>query len=148
MNNLHNKEEAIATRQQPKKDPLNGFNPTSVVKSDCDWWDYDAHKAVKVAPVGEVVIFDCFGKGWKEAVIISAHGDWLWCDTGLGGLITTRMSLVKPLDHATRKAEQERKKVVSAVISAWSEIPDMADFKECFSKLYDAGFLKLPEPTK
>jgi hypothetical protein len=51
----------------------------------------------------------------------------------------------RPLDHATRKAEAERKRVVDAVMKFWMSVD--TGTTATFEKLYDAGFLRMPEDT-
>jgi hypothetical protein len=113
-----------------------------------DWYDYEAQKAVALPPVGEKVeVFLHWSEGWSGWVVIVGHdhGGVIWrngCDNK--SYIYSQKDEIRPLDH-NRKAEAEKKRVCAAVVSAWSDIPDMTDFKECFSKLYDLGYLRMPE---
>lgn len=115
-----------------------------------DWYDYEAQKAVALPPVD--LICESFNHQRDEwvkvktlkaetkskelaCVTLESEGHWGWLFWGCK---------FRPLDH-NRKAEAEKKRVVDAVVSAWSDIPDMTDFKECFSKLYDLGYLRMSE---
>jgi hypothetical protein len=113
------------------------------VPEEESWWSDDMHKAVSPAPVGAKIIVDCFGVGCKDAVVIGAFDRWNWVDIGGVGLETVDLCRIKPADHADRKAKAERKKVVDAAVDL---IEEKGLSLHCiFGKLYDKGFLKLPE---
>jgi len=106
-----------------------------------DWWDYEAHKPLKPAPVGAKLIVDCFDKGWKDAVVIGEFERWNWLDIDGLGLETVDVCRIKPLDHSTRKAEAEKKRVVDAAFASLSEFNKA---HQVLGELYDAGFLRMP----
>lgn len=112
------------------------------------WYDYESQKAIKLPPVGaECLVF--LGNNFKILncyfVGMNSIGS-LVIEMGDGELKSYHNHQVKlkPLDW-NRKAEQERKRVVDAVLGYWNSFDELASYTDCFSKLYDAGFLKLPE---
>jgi hypothetical protein len=119
--------------------------PTVEPVPSIDWYDYEVQKAVALPPVGEKVetcntehLF--YGVGESGEVLAHVENTAvIRMSYGLGCFTSEHL---RPLDY---NSKAEKKRVCAAVVSAWSDIPDMTDFKECFSKLYDLGYLRMPE---
>jgi hypothetical protein len=111
------------------------------VDESLSWYDYETQRCMKPAPIGSKVVVHCFGKGLLDAVVIGVHDRWNWLDIDGIGLETVDLCRIKPLDHATRKADIERKLFVDAVIAA---IDTSHSYRKAASDLFDAGF-RMPE---
>jgi hypothetical protein len=123
-------------------------------QDDSDWWDWQNDKMLRFPPTGSK--FESYWPKdtkpkWSKGFVAYLSNEHVILKFDEGDEnhyhpsdIEEREAIIRPLDHATRKAELEKKRVVDAVVSAWSNIPDMTDFKECLSKLYDLGHLRLP----
>jgi hypothetical protein len=109
------------------------------------WFDYENQEALRLPPVG-VECYRLSGLGWIETSIVAHHHDGvraIFCDEGfsIGELGYNGAVNFKPLDHATRKAELEKRRVVDAAVkylAGYAKIEDIANH------LYDAGYLHLP----
>ncbi len=120
---------------------------------DSDWFDWQNDKMLRLPPVGERVSYSCVERDSKEAIevgqwycgtIIAYHCGYVWTsDNGIRALSNTRF---RPLDHAARKAELEKKRVVGAAIIAGSTASHEAaqSRKQFVEMLYDKGYLRLP----
>ena len=107
--------------------------------NNLEWWDYENQKALRLPPVGEKVEMHRQGEDFFEGELLFA-GKELLVVLHQKTEISLRHYHVefRPLDHATRKAELEKKQVVDA---ARSEVY----ISRCLLELlYDAGYLRLP----
>ncbi len=119
-------------------------------QDDSDWWDWQNDKMLRLPPVGERVSYSCVERDSKEAIevgqwycgtIIAYHCGYVWTsDNGIRALSNTRF---RPLDHAARKAELEKKKLIEQAKSVCFAPNSQATLTtiEC---LIDAGW----RPTK
>ena len=121
--------------------------------SGADWYDYEAQKAVALPPAGA----QCEWKGVRG-------GRWVLCEVidkfhalemvvfNTGDYRSNKYEILdlsgvefRPLDHATRKAEAEKKRVVDAVQQLVHEFDHCAYVSdELLSFLHDKGFLRSP----
>jgi hypothetical protein len=110
------------------------------------WYCYETQKALRLPPVG----VECEWKphspcksDWKKCVVDYVHGEWVCVTNSNSYKMKQILNNVKfrPLDHAARKAEAERKRVVDAAYDLDSLSLDRQDLEF----LYDAGFLRMPE---
>ena len=119
-----------------------------------EWWDYENDKAIKLPPVGAKceVEFSNPRFGWsgvsvdyigKDIVVVTAltDGDEVVLDSDEGNFI----SKFRPLDHATRKAEMEKKKAVEQGAEILCEAykamgKDEPYFYQYMEALYAAGW--------
>ena len=126
--------------QQRAKELGYGAEPAVKESLTDDWYCYESQKAIKLPPVGD-----------KSVSYLAGDGIWIGCEIAAyygGGAIVSHndgFTLVykhelRPNNYHAKKTEQERKNVVDAAQ------------KECVNfstndlfRLYDAGFLKLPE---
>ena len=140
-----------------KRDPQ---SVSESAESKCDaenvseWWDYENDKAIKLPPVGAKceVEFSNPRFGWsgvsvdyigKDIVVVTAltDGDEVVLDSDEGNFI----SKFRPLDHATRKAEMEKKKAVEQGAEILCEAykamgKDEPYFYQYMEALYAAGW--------
>ena len=112
-----------------------------------DWYDYEQQKAIALPPIGTFVEVKPY---WHRAVIVcyreTSDGVDIvfWDKHDLKYDWVNFYDYLRPLDHATRAKELEKKRVVDSIdnilygATAYSR-------KELLGKLYDKGFLKLPE---
>jgi hypothetical protein len=109
-----------------------------------DWYDYEAQKAVALPPVGvecESLVQGADGAEWVKAEILKHF------DKGTCACFCINTHYLKwaddfrPLDHATRKAEAEKKRVVDAAFASLSEFNKA---HQVLGELYEAGFLRMP----
>ncbi len=122
---------------------------TDVVESD--WYDYEKQTALRFPSVGTECFYfhDGLSVGQKVSVL-EIHKDEKLATISLSGveihnlLFCARVWQLVPLDHATRKAEAEKKRVVKAVINAYDKLREEAGLLQAFNKLYDKGYLRLP----
>lgn len=116
-----------------------------------DWWDYEAQKAVALPPVGIECLaeYDTTKNLWFRANIYYKNEN---CIVGrwLDGPKECRLfdyefswKSFRPLDHATRKAEAEKRRVVDAALPVFIEAYKTSS-KEGLEALYDTGFLRMP----
>jgi hypothetical protein len=111
------------------------------------WYCYETQKAMQLPPVGVEILY-----GDSKYFVVAHHSkraDDVIASTGedYGQLIYLYWRKAKPLDHATRKAEAGRKRVVEAAIlklASFSQI-DFDSWQDILTKLHDAGFLRMPE---
>ncbi len=121
-----------------------------------DWWDYAAGKPAHdgaLPPIGEVVQYTPaieaagaikFGQ-WYEGKVVAYHNGFVWTsDNGIRQLCNT---VFRPLDHATRAKELEKKRVVDAAVTqlGYYGLGNTQFLTDCMVELYNNGFLKLPE---
>lgn len=120
--------------------------PTIKESLTAEWYDYDNQKAIALPPVGVVV--NVLGAGNPINATVVAHDDgravlkFRSCDSGDALYTSSLMKNLRPLDHATRKAEEEKKRVVDAAMAI---AVDAHMTEDILGSLYDAGYLKLPE---
>jgi len=122
------------------------------------WYCYETQKALRLPPVGTecLVEYDTSANKWFIGKVYfhdgeSIVGRWLDGDNA-GSLFDYNLSpdLFKPLDHATRKAEAERKRFMKAACDALNTKEINTDIDASFTlrlaidALYDAGF-RMPE---
>lgn len=110
-----------------------------------DWYDYENQKALRLPDVG-VECYRKVGINWLKTNIVAHHHDGvraIFCDEGfsIGELGYCSVVMFKPLDHATRKAELEKKRVVDA---AKANLRDFDIPAEAYGLLYELGYLRLP----
>jgi hypothetical protein len=112
-----------------------------------DWYDYENQKALRLPPVGTVC----------ESLLAKADGSQEWVKVEIlkhfGGCecacfcIETHFlkwsESFRPLDHATRKAEAEKKRVVTAALACLP--PAEMSALEITERYYNLGYLRLPE---
>jgi hypothetical protein len=127
-------------------------DPFATTDNGSDWWDDDMHKAVSPAPIGTKLIVDCFGVGWKDAVVIGAFDRWNWIDIGGAGLETVDLCRIKPADHADRKAKAERKKFIDSGCNITDNLRGVFTSDKAahdvLCALFDAGFQPPKDATK
>ena len=137
--------EILATRQPKEKEE--GLTQTSSSETisliSTTWWDYENQKTLRLPDVGEKVLFSC-GQTYfvvahhcnRDDVVIGSEFE------NSGELKYLAIIKCKPLDHATRKAELEKKKVVDAAYQLHYKCADYEDFVD---RLYTDGYLRLPD---
>lgn len=125
------------------------------VQSMDDWYDYDQQKAIALPPVGvECEVYNtALGKSadWEKCIIrligtFKCVYDSESCRERIGDIDDIGACLFRPLDHATRKADIERKRFVDFVTNLLythccatkGELMDGAE------EMFKLGF-KLPE---
>lgn len=129
-----------------------GYLDGSAVKESLtdDWHDYTNQKALRLPPIGtECWYFDGAGAEPAKAFIVATHlngKEAIFSEDCFesGQLFYGIKHTFKPLDHATRKAEAERKRVVDAAFTVFVEAY-FSCAKQGLCALYDAGFLRMPE---
>lgn len=113
------------------------------------WWDYETNKPAyegALPPVGSTVLFDEYSNDkWQKVQI---RGFWtengntsVWIHSV--GKPNVTPDKFRPLDHETRAKELECKRVVDAAYKEWND--GKMSVTTWLNKLYDKGFLKLPE---
>jgi len=110
-----------------------------------DWWD-----GVSFPPIGvefEITFPDDTDPKWELAVVLfSSEQITIISFSGFEQSFKTsglkEVCKFRPLDHATRKAELEKKRVVDAALKFTGLAIDIEDN---LKRLYDAGCLRLPE---
>ena len=132
-----------------------------------EWWDYENHCIIdeQCPPIGSIVElrerteFLSLASGEITFISAGAHchvvghaerpDNNFKCVTlmsvinvGAGFCTGNPTRLVRPLDHATRKADLERKRVVDAAVSAAQNFDNARSVSEV---LYDAGMLVMPK---
>lgn len=144
-------------QQRAKELGYGGCGVSSIKESlTDDWWDYESQKAIKLPPVGA----ECEYVGCVE--FAKVRNDWfpgqklkvLCYESVEGNSVAVVFNVdaesaqclvkqcMRPKDW-NRKAEQERKKCIAAVRDAFYDFG--GERFSTFEKLYNAGFLKLPE---
>lgn len=114
-----------------------------------DWYDYEAQKAVALPPVGEKVeVFLHWSESWSGWVVIVGHdhGGVIWRNgSDNKSYIYSPNDEIRPLDHATRKAEAEKKRVVDAVQQLIHEFDHCAYVSDDLLEfLHDKDCLRMP----
>ena len=115
------------------------------------WYCYETQKALRLPPVGEVCQMYAAALWFDVKVIGEDDGKPIvkYMDCGNYYPASPAEKFYRPLDHETRKAEAERKRVVDAAAAKFhaSIMPDYSGqpFIDGLSALYDAGFLRMPE---
>ena len=111
------------------------------------WYDYTNQKALRLPPVGvECEMLTC--NKWELIKMVGFDDGFAvvkYLDDKSYHSQSGLPKFYRPLDHATRKAEAERKRVVDAVMKFWMSVD--TGTTATFEKLYDAGFLRMPEDT-
>jgi hypothetical protein len=114
-----------------------------------DWWDYENDKPIKPPPVDLICeAFDYQRNEWLKVKILKAEtkSKELACVTlesaGHWGCLFWGCKF-RPLDHATRKADIERKRVVGSVVGVNFDGYVMTEATA--NALYDKGYLRMPE---
>ena len=119
--------------------------PTVKESLTTEWYDYTNQKALRLPPVGvECEMLAC--NEWELVKMIGFDDDSAvvkYLDDKSYDSHSGLPKFYRPLDHATRKAEAERKQLVDAVMKVWLSVD--AGTRATFEKLYDAGFLRMPE---
>jgi len=116
------------------------------------WYDYDNQKALRLPPVGEKVEFNYqTEKQWEASFIVAVHHyrkDLILAPFDSSGslIYANELHRFRPLDHATRKAEAEKKRVVDAAVIDGSTASNEAaqSVRQILERLYDAGYLRMP----
>jgi hypothetical protein len=121
--------------------------PENVAQSD--WYCYDTQKALRLPPVGiECAVAEpIYNSGDKVRVICHDEGCIIaryYDGDKFGSIAEFIPRELKPLDHATRKAEAEKARVVDAAIAAYDKARENKMVIESFSELYDEGYLRMP----
>jgi hypothetical protein len=115
-----------------------------------DWYCYETQKALRLPPVGTecLVWFDDGKECWQKCKVLAMspyeHDHMAVSLVGKYDRKLIWSQDFMPLDHATRKAEAEKKRVVDAAIDAMKPNPLTGTMEKWFGKLYDAGYLRLP----
>jgi hypothetical protein len=113
------------------------------------WYDYTNQKALRLPPIGVECEYEDSPevKNYSKCTILAVLNEaFAFSRPDYKNTIFTgnlRTHVLRPLDHATRKAEAERKRVVDAVMKFWMSVD--TGTTATFEKLYDAGFLRMPE---
>jgi len=119
-----------------------------------DWWDYETNKRTANPPIGESLLFDDSGV-MTESVILYIGKEKMLANISDGSdteycMGVASLDFYYPLDHATRKAELEKEKVINAAMDA-AKIGDDKSVKlnpcveHAIHRLYAAGPLRLLE---
>jgi hypothetical protein len=119
-----------------------GYGAETISVESTEWYDYTNQKALRLPPVGvECEMLTC--NKWELIKMVGFDDGFAvvkYLDDksyhGQSGL----PKFYRPLDHAARKAEAERKRVVDA---AQRECVNFSS--NDLGRLYDAGFLRMPE---
>lgn len=109
-----------------------------------EWWDYENDCLISQPPVGETVLMPPKYDDKSHATVVGGYEyDVVFYSHRTGTYFGDRADRlnVKPLDHATRKAELERKRTVDAAVKV---IIDEKQ-KNAIEALYDAGMLVMPK---
>jgi hypothetical protein len=111
-------------------------------KSESEWYDYANQKALRLPPVGvECEMLTC--NKWELIKMVGFDDGFAvvkYLDDKSYHSQSGLPKFYRPLDHETRKAEAERKRVVDA---AQKECVNFSS--NDLGRLYDAGFLRMPE---
>jgi hypothetical protein len=106
------------------------------------WYDYENQRAIKLPPIdgNECEYYDS-DHGWQSCKVLMHYLDGVIID----GVEGVRFSIYtfRPKDHATRKADIERKRVVGAVYTIIDQ--HEGTILESVFDLYDKGYLRMPE---
>jgi hypothetical protein len=109
------------------------------------WYCYETQKALRLPPVGvECEMLTC--NKWELIKMVGFDDGFAvvkYLDDKSYHSQSGLPKFYRPLDHATRRAEAERKQLVDAVMKVWLSVD--AGTRATFEKLYDAGFLRMPE---
>jgi hypothetical protein len=122
-----------------------------VAKNNNKWYDYEQQKAIALPPVGVEceVAEPIHNSGDRVKILFHDDGNaiarYLSGDE-LGSLAEFLPIELRPLDHATRKDNIERKRVVDAAVKSigYDQLSETSVLYECINRMYDKGFLKLP----
>jgi hypothetical protein len=115
------------------------------------WWDYENNKPAydgALPPVGINVQMRRQGEDWVDGQLLFA-GEQLIVVLHQETEISLRHYHIefRPLDHATRAKELERKRVVGAALSA-GITAEAQSKRDIMQRLYDKGFLCMPPKDK
>jgi hypothetical protein len=110
------------------------------------WFCYETQKALRLPPVGEVCQMYAAALWFDVKVIGEDDGKPIvkYMDCGNYYPASPTEKFYRPLDHETRKAEAERKRVVDAAYNAIAK-PNGVGVDVALSELYDLGYLRMPE---
>lgn len=124
----------------------------TAVDDSLNWWDYENNKSAykgALPPVGTECEYTLSGNLWFKCYVIAHYKLVLKCphlagdnDSGMQ-IIDPSQVLFRPLDHATRAEELERKRVVSTVMNSIGSEGTAAWIT--LELAYNKGFIKLPE---
>ena len=122
-------------------------NRETISLNSTEWYDYENQKAIMLPPVGAecLVWFDDGRECWQKCKVLALspyeHDHMAVSLVGEYDRKLIWSQDFMPLDHATRKVEAEKKRVVDAAM-----LVVMHRTKgNAVEALYDAGFLKLPD---
>jgi hypothetical protein len=113
-------------------------------QDDSDWWDWQNDKPIKLPPVGTSVLVNFPHNRNLNATVVAHYGGKAVYVVAEESAYMDEKESFRPADHATRKAEAEKKKVVDAAIEAMKPNPLTGTMEKWFGKLYDLGYLRLP----
>ena len=107
------------------------------------WFDYENDKAIALTPAGADIEVHAAGEEVRQMHVVWSGDDVVFGYDNNAPFVYAHFSakayLFKPADHATRKAEAERIRVVDAVRDAWMRSP--GEYDDVFEFLYDIGAL-------
>jgi hypothetical protein len=111
------------------------------------WYCYETQKALRLPPVGIDVEYQEKSSKWTKCKIVFLS-DYVVVINGLSAGEDVQIAFnygdwpeFRPLDF-NRKAEAERKRVVSSALAAANDEHKLEDI---LTSLYNAGFLRMPE---
>jgi len=134
----------LATRQPKEKE-------VGEEVAQGDWWDYENDRIIDgcYPPIGTKCKYKASAFKYETCEIVAVNYPEVAfiCKRNEGRIFVDEANSAefRPLDHATRKAELEKKRIVDA---AFAIAPDKHKLEDILSGLYDLGYLRLPEQPK
>jgi hypothetical protein len=127
---------------------INGVKGHDISSSASDWYCYEQQKPIARPPVGEVVLYEDYDNALVETKILAHHPqdeESVWHEALAvfkdgRSYSTDSYQSFRPLDHATRAKELEKKRVVDTVYA----LDPLSLDKETLLTLAGMGCLKLP----
>jgi hypothetical protein len=116
-----------------------------------EWWDYENDRIIDgcYPPIGTKCKYKASAFKYETCEIVAVNYPEVAfiCKRNEGRIFVDEVNSAefRPLDHATRKSELEKKRVVDAAYQLHYKCADYEDFVD---KLYTDGYLRLPEQPK
>lgn len=131
----------------PEAMPVSAEMEAKIARASVNWYDYDKQKAIALPPVGAECEYQSqVTKAWRQGKVIAKDDDseLMWFEGE--GLVYAYHKHFRPLDHATRKADTERKRFVDFVTDLLYKhcCATKGELRDGAEKLFELGF-KLPE---
>jgi hypothetical protein len=112
-------------------------------QDDSDWWDYDNQVALRLPPVDTVVLVNFPHNRNLNATVVAHYGGKAVYVVAEESAYMDEKESFCPLDHAERKAELEKKRVIIEAVRDCITLEKQTP-RQLLELLYDKGYLRLP----